>query len=277
MTGISVSGFQLVPPPIPRTNYPFTFHLFPKLPPEMRNMIWDLIVPGKRVVRLYPAKPLLPRARDGVQGQWYADEAYKLDEEHEYYEVYMIRREHMKLCSSQPNPVGLYINKESRSYTEQFFKKIFTTSPCLGRRSIWIRPGLDQLLFSASCFEYNMASAFSQKDRDPIQILDFFANTFVPRYWVARHTELVHAQDYVFHRMQQVVNSTDLFPNLSCINIWKDGLPEIGRPYLVGELPALGWRSTLRLHPPLKPAIAIQEIEQETEPKNLYEYHAEYV
>jgi hypothetical protein len=92
-----------------------TFHLFPKLPTEIRFDIWELAFPGPRHIT-----PILPYG-------WSED-----------------------LIFRPQNPATLYVNKESREITLMYYKKIET--PTYGSR--YINFAVDYVRLEFEIFEY---------------------------------------------------------------------------------------------------------------------------
>ncbi|KAJ2897756.1 hypothetical protein MKZ38_004379 [Zalerion maritima] len=70
-----------------------SFRFFPKLPPEIRHMIWNLLLPGPRVIKIY---------RDACNRLAY---------------------------HSLPRPVLMHTNQDSRQYALKFLSPLLTTGP----------------------------------------------------------------------------------------------------------------------------------------------------
>lgn len=169
-------------PQLPITDPPKfdTFECFPSLPAELRNMVWKEILPGPREVKILPSKSVATRNK-------------------------------LELTTTCATPIGLLINRESRSFTLGVFREIFKqNTKRSGDRPIYINPAKDIVYFSVNCFEFNFASAADPQD------LILLKECYI--YWNSFRNFARGGVGEVRYRISALNDRLCLFPNLRVVH-----------------------------------------------------------
>ena len=133
-------------PPAPTYIVPLSeFHVFPKLPPEIRRMVWSIAIPGQRAIRLIPRRPTKIMNQDAAA----AKQTYRL--------CYGPRG-----FTDHIPTILLHVCKESRTFALNRYKP-FLGSP-LGDLPIYFDFEGDTLVFNSKA-EWMFMTDISEEER----------------------------------------------------------------------------------------------------------------